>query len=206
MVENKYYVYLHIKETNGKPFYVGKGQGKRAISISDRNKWWYNTVDKYGFDIIYLETELTEEQALEKEIYWIKRIGRKSLNEGPLVNLTDGGEGTSGYVYTKIHREKLCKAMAGEGNGMYGKQHSNETKVILSLKASLWKRSESHMTSLVNAANEVRSKKIIDTNTGIVYKSIRKDSKEFGISHSYLSTQLSGKHPNKTTLKYLEIW
>lgn len=28
--ENNYYVYLHIKETTGEPFYIGKGKGNRA--------------------------------------------------------------------------------------------------------------------------------------------------------------------------------
>jgi uncharacterized membrane protein YfhO len=111
-MENKYYVYLHIKETTGEPFYIGKGKGNRAYQ-SGKNKrslYWHNIVNKYGYDIIFLELNLTDEEAIRKEIYWINRIGRKDLNEGPLVNLTDGGEGLCGRIVSDETRKKISEA------------------------------------------------------------------------------------------------
>jgi len=93
LISPVFYIYLHIRLTDGSPFYVGKGNGRRATRTQHRNNWWHNIVNKHGFDIIMLEEGLTEEQALEKEIYWINRIGRKDQGKGPLVNMTDGGVG-----------------------------------------------------------------------------------------------------------------
>ena len=101
MTQNKYYIYLHIKLDTGEPFYVGKGTGNRANSKMNRSKWWKNTVTKHNYDVIMLEEGLIEEEALIREIYWIKRIGRKDIGLGPLVNMTDGGEGISGFKFSE---------------------------------------------------------------------------------------------------------
>ena len=53
-----YYVYLHIKEDTGQPFYVGKGHGNRCIQQDHRNQYWKNIVNKHGFDVIFLEKNL----------------------------------------------------------------------------------------------------------------------------------------------------
>lgn len=93
MTNDNYYIYLHIKLTNGEPFYVGKGTGNRKNSKAMRNKWWKNIVNKYDFDVILLEENLTQEKAFELEQYWIKKIGRENL-----CNLTDGGDGYKGGI------------------------------------------------------------------------------------------------------------
>ncbi len=113
----KYYIYLHIKLTNGEPFYIGKGCGKRAYSKQGRTKWWKNIVDKYGYDIILLEEGLTEEESYKRENYWIKRIGRENLNKGSLINLTDGGGGVlnpSKETRVKMREAKLNKKHSEE--------------------------------------------------------------------------------------------
>lgn len=122
--EPRYYVYLHIKETDGTPFYVGKGKvskRKRYKSKLNRNKWWNNIVDKHGFDIIMLEEDLIEEEAFKIEKYWIDRIGRRDKEEGSLVNLTDGGEGFSGRIITDDTRKKMSESKKGF-------KHSDEMK------------------------------------------------------------------------------
>jgi hypothetical protein len=113
MEENKYYVYLHIKETNGEPFYVGKGKENR-YKDTRRSEHWNNIFNKYGFDVIFLETNLNEKDAFEKEIYWIKRIGRKDLKKGPLVNYSDGGEGQTGKIMSDETKEKLRQINLGK--------------------------------------------------------------------------------------------
>ncbi len=115
-----FYVYLHIRNDNGTPFYVGKGHGKRYKCRDRSNNYWKNIVNKYDFDIIFLEENLTEEEAFELEIYWIQRIGRITDNTGPLVNGTIGGDGTAGRSWEGLRN--------GEKNPMYGRKQTAETK------------------------------------------------------------------------------
>ena len=187
MVENKYYVYLHIKETNGKPFYVGKGTKKRIEDKSNRNKWWHNTVKKYGYDIIILEEGLTSEEACKREIYWIKRIGRKNLNEGPLVNLTDGGDGKKGCKISEEQKIQISIRHTGKVNSVEtrikmskaqkGKFVSEET--ILKIKLGV-ARAKDYRDK--ENQREVASKKVIDTVTGIIYPSINMAAIAFVLS------------------------
>ncbi len=142
-----YHIYLHIKLDSSEPFYVGKGleNGYRSKSKYYRTQFWKNIVNKHGYDIILLEEGLTKEEALEREIYWIKRIGRKDLGQGPLVNMTDGGDGKIGSKMseeTKIKisnklkgikrsdsfKKEISERQMGEKNHNYGKKHSLETR------------------------------------------------------------------------------
>ena len=105
---NDFYVYIHTRATHGTIFYVGKGKGKRAWSKFNRNKHWKHIVAKYGYNVVIVQEDLTEEQAfmLEKEI--ITALGKENL-----CNLTDGGEGVSGLVHSKVTRKKMSEAKKG---------------------------------------------------------------------------------------------
>ncbi len=50
---------------------------------------------------------------------------------------------------------------------------------------------------------EIRTKKVIDNNTGAVYDSLKKASENVNIGYEYLSLMLCGKATNKTSLSYL---
>ncbi len=95
-MDNKYYIYFHINPLKNEIFYVGKGHGRRAYRKDGRSQFWSRTINKYGYIIDIIETGLSNEEASEKEKWYIKRIGRRDLGLGPLVNHTDGGEGTIG--------------------------------------------------------------------------------------------------------------
>jgi hypothetical protein len=114
-----FYVYLHIKETNGEPFYVGKGKNGRAYTKNSRNKYWQNIVNKCGFDVILLETNLTEDESFEKEIYWINRIGRDKL-----CNMNNGGKGGCSNPSNEIRLEMVRRNV--------GKKLSTEHKKKIS--------------------------------------------------------------------------
>jgi hypothetical protein len=120
-----YYVYMHIKMDNGHPFYIGKGREDRHTKKKNRSDFWNSIVKKHGYDIILLESGLSEKEAFEKEIYWINRIGRRDLGNGPLVNFTDGGEGASGRKLSEEHKDKIRKAVTGL-------KRTEEHKLILS--------------------------------------------------------------------------
>lgn len=131
-VQNNFFVYLHVKQISGEPFYVGKGLFKRAFNTKRRSVWWNSIKDKHGFDVIFLESEIDEKTAFEREIYWIKRIGRKQLNKGPLINQTDGGEGTSGRIMSEECKKQLAERLKGN-TFVLGKKTSDETKEKLRL-------------------------------------------------------------------------
>lgn len=108
-----YYVYLHKTEDSGMPFYIGKGSKNRAYVSNHRNKHWRSVVKAHGFKVEFLATHLNEIEAYYLESYFIKVYGRRQ-NGGLLVNQTDGGEGQSGAIPTKEHREKMRNAIKGK--------------------------------------------------------------------------------------------
>jgi group I intron endonuclease len=124
----KYYVYLHVKSDTLQPFYIGKGEGRRALRKQHRNQWWKNIVNKHGFNVILLEEDLTEDEAFNREVFWISIFGRKDLGKGLLVNLSDGGEGNSGHKFSEETKKKMSEALKGEKNPFYGKTHTDEWK------------------------------------------------------------------------------
>jgi hypothetical protein len=92
--EKKFYVYAFVR-LDGSPYYVGKGQGKRAYVKRSKG---CAQLPKNPDQIVKLRTGLTESAALQWEINLIRLWGRKDLGTGMLRNHTDGGDGTSGFV------------------------------------------------------------------------------------------------------------
>ena len=124
MIENqgKYYLYRHIRLDTEEPFYIGIGTKKdikantdrttyhRAYNYSSRNTIWKNITNKTDYEIeIILESD-DYEFIKQKEIEFIALYGRRDLNKGSLVNLTDGGEGATGYVQSKEQKEKRSQS------------------------------------------------------------------------------------------------
>jgi len=136
---NKYYVYCLIDPRNNLPFYIGKGSKYRYYEhvkcvkrgkIPNNNLYLFNKIKKIldgGLDIevVFIKKNMNEEAAfnLEKnEIYKAKN------NNIKLCNLTDGGEGASGYIPTDKFKLKMSKLFMGKGNPFYGKHHTKEVK------------------------------------------------------------------------------
>ena len=80
---------------------------------------------------VKLKEGLTEEDALALEVTLIKFWGRKSEG-GVLYNLTEGGEGASGYIHTEESREKISASCKGLQTHWKGRRHSEETKKKIS--------------------------------------------------------------------------
>lgn len=150
----KFYVYVYLDPRKPgrfsynnisflwEPFYVGKGNGNRYLdhlkclekhyNLYFKNK--LNKIIRNGFsksDIekkIIILSNLNEEESFIIEKDLIKQIGRSCNKKGNLVNLTDGGDGISGYVHSSKAKKKMSKEHKGEKNYMFGKHHSKETK------------------------------------------------------------------------------
>jgi hypothetical protein len=114
--DNIFYVYAHYRASGKKKneiFYVGKGYGKRAYTKENRNKYWHNIVNKYDYYVEVLYDNLDEQTSFSLEIATIARYGRKDLKLGPLVNLSDGGEGPSGCIRTQEQKDNISKSKKG---------------------------------------------------------------------------------------------
>ena len=100
-----FYVYLHKKKTTGEVFYVGKGCGSRAWDQAGRSSFWRKVVQKHGYDVQIHSCRLQEWYAFELEKDLIAYYGRRQLGKGTLVNLSDGGEGTKGWIASQAFRD-----------------------------------------------------------------------------------------------------
>lgn len=103
----KHYVYEHIRLDTKAPFYVGKGCRKRAFERSGRNPHWKNVAAKHGYSVRIVIQDLSEELALLVEQELIDQRRRCGI---PLVNMTDGGEGMSGWTPSQVTRSKMSAA------------------------------------------------------------------------------------------------
>lgn len=94
---------------NHEVFYVGKGRGDRAYMHLFQAKDLENKSQKcrtirkiWKADkepkIIIMPSRVSDFMAMAFEIDLIAGIGRRDKKQGPLANLTDGGDGTSGRV------------------------------------------------------------------------------------------------------------
>lgn len=101
--------YYHKRLDNGEIFYVGIGEITRPYETKHRNNHWNHTVNKIGYEIVIIKEGLTWEEACEWEVLEIKRIGRRDLGLGPLVNMTDGGEGTQGVIITEERKKNVSE-------------------------------------------------------------------------------------------------
>ena len=102
-----YYVYVYL-DSNGIPYYVGKGIRNRMIA-----KHLYASVPDYS-NIMVMD-KLSEQDAWDKEIELIAKYGREHLKTGPLKNLTAGGPTQkNGWAQSSQAKEKISKGNLGK--------------------------------------------------------------------------------------------
>lgn len=121
-MKNDFYTYAYLRE-DGTPYYIGKGRGKRAFVRGDRRVFPPSNSDR----ILFLKTNLTEQEAFQHEIYMIAVLGRKDLGTGILWNFTDGGDGVSGLVQSEEAKEKMRVSKTGQNLSENHKQKIRES-------------------------------------------------------------------------------
>lgn len=227
---NNTYVYTHTRLDNNEIFYIGIGKTKNynRSKIIKRSKFWTNITNKTEYKIEIIYDNLSWEDASLLEIFLIKLYGRKDLNEGSLVNLTNGGDGGNGVIQSKETIHKRVLKLKGQKRSeevkkqlsilATGRKHSEETKLKISnlqkgkicSKETIEKRTK--LTKGLKRSEEVKLKmslsnkksiKVIDTVTKIIYPNISIAAKAINMTRMPLTRRLEGKIKNNTNLKFL---
>lgn len=122
-MKNDFYVYLHRRKSDNIVFYVGKGSGRRAWYFHERNTHWTNTFKKHGCVVEIIKENLSEQDAFELEKQLVAEYAGKKL-----CNKTDGGEGVSGYRFTKEQIKRLSESHKGLIISEESKRKMSESK------------------------------------------------------------------------------
>jgi len=228
------YVYSHERLDTGEIFYIGIGSDDkhdRANFIKGRNRHWENiyNITKIKINIVHDKISWSEACALECKL--IKKYGRKDLNEGSLVNLTNGGEGKFGFKTTDYTKNKISMSKTGakskfkgmkrswcmlphvdkmRTDKLIGKKRNAETRAKMSAAKKGKKLSSEHKQKLSDAragrfalGKSFSAKIVLNTENGIFYMCAKEASIAHCIKYENLSRYLSGSRKNKTSLIYI---
>lgn len=119
----KHYLYRHIRLDKNEPFYIGIGtkqfdnyktfraEYKRAFDKNRKvSKIWNSIVCKTTYEVEILLESDNYNFIKDKEKEFIKLYGRIDNKTGILANMTDGGDGTLGFIATESYKNKLINA------------------------------------------------------------------------------------------------
>jgi hypothetical protein len=222
------YVYRHIRLDKNEPFYIGIGSDstfKRAKSKYklDRNEIWHKIVSKTKYEIEILFDNVDWDFACKKEKELIALYGRKKINTGILSNITEGGEGVSGFPMKRTLEsiEKQRKTMKDKykNDSAFKEMHINYLKEGVKKRKYgkesdeiRKKKSESHKARYKNGfipyfkgktgSESSHSIKVFCLETKKVWVSIIECAQEIGITKTYLARMLRGERKNKTNIRY----
>lgn len=135
-----FYVYC-LFDWLGVPRYIGKGHGNRWLSheaSSDQINWMKNEFIEQTWTVlgeipkIKIHENLSEKEAFEIETIFIKALGRIDLKTGPLTNLTNGGDGTSGFKHSQNTRRLRARNMSDYHKSLTPEQRSVNGKIASS--------------------------------------------------------------------------
>lgn len=216
----KYYIYAHYTLDTNECFHIGVGTHNnkrkydRAHSASGRNTYHKNITNKHGLRVEIIKDGYTNrDKAVDDEVMLqllIKPRACLVLGDGHLAIYKPMSQETKdkvskakkGKKLSPEHIEKLkgrtpwnkgqklpelSKARKGSGNPMFGKKQS--AKYYEGRKKML-------------GGDNPAARKVIDTETGTIYSSIKEAAEHFGLNVNTLRGYLNGHRPNKTNLKY----
>ena len=144
-----YYIYQHRSADTNEIFYVGKGKDKRFCDKNKRGRYWKHYVAKHGFVPEIIKDGLDEELAFLAEMECIDAYKRRGIK---LINLTDGGEGCSGYSMKHSEEQKAKWSIERKGtpSPRKGVKLLDSTKEKISLARGGKLLSESHKDAISN--------------------------------------------------------
>jgi hypothetical protein len=198
-------VYQHRRKDTNEVFYIGIGKDiARPYIKQHRNIHWHRIVNKCGYEVDILINGCSYQEAKEIEVGMIKDLGRRDLNTGHLVNMTNGGEGILGYIVTQEIKNALSKSAIIRFSKKEEREKTSEStklamkrpEVVLATSKAQIKRfakeenrqKTSESTKLAMKRPDVR-KKVLETNKriGLIIASLKtmyKETKEKRVPQS----------------------
>lgn len=157
-----FYTYLYTDPKTDTPIYVGKGRGKRVNAHFTIKSKLGNVLRKRNKEGYIVQPVITyypsENAAFAAEIFWIAVYGRANLGKGTLFNLTDGGDGCSGVIYSEDRKKKISENLRNRspevrdkiGASIKGIKRSTSTLAKMSASGKGRIFSEEHILKLKN--------------------------------------------------------
>jgi len=183
MTDKKYYVY-GLFDQNNIIFYVGKGTGKRykhhrknykmGKGIGYFLKCKIKSIFDKGFDFQekILINNLTEQEALNKELELINQYGKRIHGKGTLCNVLDGGtQPLSVKEIKKIHGEEFYKKM--------------RKKQIVSMKETTYNKNKEKIKILEKKLKESLMLKDIAVELNLTTGTLRRWIKNYNLKMNY---------------------
>lgn len=166
------------------PFYIGKGKGKRWRAHfsprrlrMDKNKLKTNKIKKLLEEFIPEQIAVIINNDLPDYIvkncvepFLIDIIGRRSINSGPLSNMTNGGDGSCGrsiphtvewksYIsvimtgkkHTQESKEKMSRSKLGIKRGPHSYEHKQKLSEAAKSRPSQGPLSDEHKGKISNS-------------------------------------------------------
>lgn len=134
-------VYIHLNATTDEVFYVGIGKRERIFQKYKRSNRWIYYVNKYGYYYKILFEDIDWFEACKKEKELISFYGRKDLKKGSLINMTNGGDGSTGHkgFWNKQNsipasEETKRKCRENSTKPFLGRTHTEESKAKIRAK------------------------------------------------------------------------
>jgi len=204
---------------NYEPFYVGRGKGNRIkTTINEGNDYKMNKINKIVKEkgevlVIKLYGNLSFDKSQQLEVDTISKIGRYDLNEGVLLNFTDGGEGRKNVIVSDESKYKMSRSRMGVEPWNKGKSPSDETKKKISKSLSGEKNfnygkhfSEEHKRKLSESNKEPQCLSVIqydlDGNYIQEYKSLLEASIQTDINKSSIGKCCKGYYKKSGGYKW----
>ena len=232
--QNNYKVYMHTNKINGKKYIgiTGRSVEERWLGGNGyKTGSFRNAINKYGwgnFDHEVLCEGLTEGEANEKEIFYIKQYKTRDRKHG--YNIHIGGSVKKGYQHTEEAKKKISiasKKMSIEtrrlarskqiiteshkkhmSEARLGMKFSEEHLKNLSLShvgnPGYWEGKERPEETRIKICEKLSKNKVICVETGVIYRSVKEASRLTGIASANIYKWCKGGKPrfSKITFKY----
>lgn len=202
-------VYEHVRLDTNQIFYIGieldsprkKANGLRSKKTHGRNKFWLNIVGKTNYRINIVQDNLTNDEAKILEIKLIAFYGRRNLELGCLVNLTNGGDGAVGCIPSTETKFKISRALKGKiVSKETGIKISNAKKGNVNHKGI---NNPMYGNSSLKGVLNHNSKKVINIITNETWDCVTDCSEKNNIKKSTLTAWLNGQNKNKSNFRFL---